>query len=75
MLYILNCEACLSEAKSGATLLPSQRLVGHINHNCFELLHSLLLQHAFFSSLEEFFVHQILRAITRESVLFHSGTH
>ncbi|KAF6169153.1 hypothetical protein GIB67_038650 [Kingdonia uniflora] len=60
LLSILNCQACLSEAESGAALLPSQRLVGHINQNCFELLHSLLLQHAFSSSLEEFLVHQIL---------------
>lgn len=62
LLSVLNCQGCYSEDRTSdpVTAFPDQRRIGSIHELCFELLHNLLLCHAFSDSLEEYLVEKIL---------------
>ncbi|KAL5723323.1 RING-type E3 ubiquitin transferase [Ranunculus cassubicifolius] len=63
LLSILNCQSCLSEERNpdDSAALPIQIKSGNINEVCFELMHNLLISHAFNDPLEECLVDRILK--------------
>ncbi|KAK9116429.1 hypothetical protein Sjap_015376 [Stephania japonica] len=61
LLAILNCSACSTEEQNSEIIASSsQRKFAHINEVCFELLHSLLVNHALIDLLEEHIADRIL---------------
>lgn len=62
LLSILSCHGCYSEDRSSDTgvACPDSRKIGSIHELCFDLLHNLILCHAFTGSLEEYLVAKIL---------------
>ncbi|KAF9624456.1 hypothetical protein IFM89_011464 [Coptis chinensis] len=61
LLSILHCQTCFSEDRSSESVgaLPTQKKQ-QLKDVCFELLHGLLIHHAFIDSLEEHLAGQIL---------------
>jgi E3 ubiquitin-protein ligase UBR4 len=62
LLSVLNCHGGNSEDRLSDTcvVLTEQRKSGSVQELCFDLLHSLILCHAFTGSLEEYIVERIL---------------
>ncbi|KAK1310864.1 Auxin transport protein BIG [Acorus calamus] len=63
LLSILQCRNCSSDEKTSdiGVACQTQKTSAHISEACFELLHTLLLQHALSHTLEEYFIDQLLR--------------
>lgn len=61
MLSLLNCQGSSEDNMSYAlTPLHEERKIGHIHEICFDLVHSLLTNHALANSLEDYLVEKIL---------------